>query len=90
MTCGWIRAKEGPLLSGWIDTIRKYGEEKFARRIAQAICVARAKQPVTTTHELVQIIEQAVPFYERGKHPATRTFQAIRIAINGELDELEQ
>lgn len=76
--------------SALVLVIRRYGEEKFARRIAQAICQARATQPIQSTAALCQIIQDAVPFYERGKHPATRTFQAIRIAVNGELDALEQ
>lgn len=66
-----------------------YGEERFARRIAKAIVDARAVNPITTTQELVALIIAAVPVVERHKHPATRSFQAIRIAINQELDEIK-
>lgn len=67
-----------------------YGEEKFARRIAKTIVEARAIAPISTTRQLAQLCEQAVPTREKNKHPATRTFQAIRIEINRELDELTQ
>jgi 16S rRNA (cytosine1402-N4)-methyltransferase len=72
------------------DVLRDYGEERYARRIARAICEWRSKRPIISTRELVEIIEKAVPTRERGKHPATRSFQAIRIFINRELEELEQ
>lgn len=68
--------------------IRDYGEERYARRIARAIINARAEAPITQTRRLAGIIEDAVPTVERSKHPATRTFQALRIHINNELDEL--
>jgi 16S rRNA (cytosine1402-N4)-methyltransferase len=68
--------------------IRRYGEERFAKRIANAIVIAREEQPLTTTHQLASIVEGAIPVKEKGKHPATRTFQAIRIHLNGELSEL--
>jgi 16S rRNA (cytosine1402-N4)-methyltransferase len=67
----------------------EYGEERFARRIARAIVEARAVQPLTTTRELTKIIETAIPKRELHKHPATRSFQAIRIEINNELGELK-
>lgn len=67
----------------------EYGEERFARRIARAI-VERRQQPLRTTRELAELVESAVPFRDRHKHPATRTFQAIRIEINRELEELGQ
>jgi 16S rRNA (cytosine1402-N4)-methyltransferase len=70
--------------------LRKYGEEKSAKRIAQAIVSARATAPLTETGQLAAIIEQAVPGYEKHKHPATRSFQAIRIFINDELQVLMQ
>ncbi|HET7306711.1 MAG TPA: 16S rRNA (cytosine(1402)-N(4))-methyltransferase RsmH [Gammaproteobacteria bacterium] len=70
------------------QVIRKYGEERFARRIAGAIERTRAEQPITDTAELAELVARAVPTRELGKHPATRTFQAIRIFINHELDEL--
>ncbi len=69
--------------------LRGYGEERFARRIARAIVTARARQPLRRTGELVAVIAQAVPTRERHKHPATRTFQALRVFLNAELSELE-
>ncbi len=73
------------------DIIFGFGEERYARRIAKAITLARKEREIKTTFELVEIIKSAVPFaYQRGKiHPATRTFQALRIAVNSELTELE-
>ncbi|MBC7326345.1 MAG: 16S rRNA (cytosine(1402)-N(4))-methyltransferase RsmH, partial [Moorella sp. (in: Bacteria)] len=71
--------------------IWQYGEERWARRIASLIVAARQKEPVTTTTQLVDIIKAAIPARARrsGHHPARRTFQALRIAINGELDALQ-
>lgn len=68
-----------------------YGEERWARRIAQFIVQEREKKPIETTGELVEVIKKAVPKGARkdGPHPAKRTFQAIRIEVNGELDVLE-
>lgn len=68
--------------------IRDYGEEKWAKRIAQFIVQRREKGPITTTFELVDTIKAAIPKAARqeGSHPAKRTFQAIRIAVNSELD----
>ncbi len=68
----------------------EYGEERYARRITRAIIAARQETPITTTRELADIIAAAHPAWQKGKHPATRCFQAIRIAVNHELDELEQ
>ncbi len=68
--------------------IRELGEERFARRIARAICAERVRQPVTTTGRLAQIVAAAVPTREPGQDPATRTFQAIRLHVNHELEEL--
>ena len=68
--------------------IREYGEERFARRIARAIVRERSQQPIETTGRLAAIIAAAVPTREPGKNPATRSFQAIRIFINRELEEL--
>ena len=72
--------------------LREYGEEKFAYRIAQNIVSAREKAPVETTYQLVDLIKQSIPAAARreGGHPAKRTFQAIRIAVNGELESLSQ
>lgn len=70
--------------------IKTYGEERCAKIIAKAICAARLIEPIMTTTQLTTIIKQAVPHYEKHKHPATRTFQAIRIFLNRELEDLEQ
>lgn len=74
------------------DIIFGFGEERFARRIAKAIVEAREKTEIKTTFDLVKIIEEAVGRSYRGKkiHPATRTFQALRIATNSELPNLEK
>jgi 16S rRNA (cytosine1402-N4)-methyltransferase len=69
--------------------IREYGEERFAKRIARAIVAARRERPITRTLQLADIVSAAVPTREPGKHPATRSFQAIRIHINRELEEIE-
>jgi len=68
--------------------LRDYGEERYAKRIARAIVRARNAGPVVTTDALARIVAAASPSREPGKHPATRTFQAIRIHINRELEEL--
>jgi 16S rRNA (cytosine1402-N4)-methyltransferase len=72
-----------------VKVLFEYGEEKFSRRIARAIVEQRALAPITTTRQLALLIEDAVSVREKHKHPATRTFQAIRIEINGELEELK-
>jgi 16S rRNA (cytosine1402-N4)-methyltransferase len=74
------------------DILYGYGEERFSRRIAHNICTYRTKKIVETSMELAEIIKNAVPvFYRRGKiHPATKSFQALRIAVNDELKSLEQ
>ena len=68
-----------------------YGEERFAPKIADAICKRRNEKPIATTHELSEIIKSAIPSAARadGPHPAKRTFQAIRIEVNGELDAIK-
>jgi len=68
--------------------IREFGEERFANRVAREIVHARHDQPIATTLQLAAIVAGAIPSREPGKHPATRTFQAIRIRINNELDEI--
>ncbi|MBK1632561.1 16S rRNA (cytosine(1402)-N(4))-methyltransferase [Thiohalocapsa halophila] len=68
--------------------LKDYGEERFAKRIARAVCAARGESPITTTGQLAALCERAVPTREPGKHPATRTFQALRLQVNAELDEL--
>jgi 16S rRNA (cytosine1402-N4)-methyltransferase len=72
-----------------VRVLFEYGEERHARRIAKAIVARRADTPIKTTRQLAQLIAEAAPATERHKHPATRTFQAIRIEINRELDELQ-
>jgi 16S rRNA (cytosine1402-N4)-methyltransferase len=76
--------------SALTDILRRFGEERFARRIAAHIVRRRERTPFTSTGELVEVIYQAVPAPARrtGGHPAKRTFQALRIAVNGELDAL--
>lgn len=72
-----------------VKIFREYGEERYSMRIARAIESARAVKPIETTLELVEIIRQAVPRTEKHKHPATRVFQALRIHVNRELEELK-
>ena len=69
--------------------LRDYGEERFARRISAAIVDARHEEPIITTARLAKIVSEANPKWEKHKHPATRSFQAIRIHINRELEDLE-
>jgi len=71
------------------EVIRRHGEERFAKQIARAIVAARSSGPVDRTRQLAQIVAKAVPTREPHQDPATRTFQAIRIHINQELEELE-
>ncbi|KZE24947.1 16S rRNA (cytosine(1402)-N(4))-methyltransferase RsmH [Crenobacter luteus] len=71
------------------EVIKTYGEERFARQIAAAIVATRAESPITTTRELAGLVAKNVRTREPGQDPATRTFQAIRIYINRELDELK-
>jgi len=77
-----------------VDEIRQvittFGEERFARRVAQAIVNARREHPITRTAELAALVSGAVRTREPGKHPATRTFQALRMFINDELGQLER
>ena len=83
----WIaRAEESEIA----DVIYTYGEEKFSRRMAKAIVNYRAETPITTTGQLAKIIAEANPAWEKGKNPATRAFQGIRIHINKELEDLEK
>lgn len=74
----------------WV--LKEFGEERFAKRIAQAVVSYNksASEKISRTLQLAKIIEEAVPFKDKHKHPATRSFQAIRIFINSELDELEK
>lgn len=72
------------------QVIRDYGEERHATRVARAIVEAQRSGPVDTTGKLAALVARVLPRHERGKNPATRTFQALRIAVNQELEELEQ
>jgi len=69
--------------------LRRLGEERFARRIARAIVAQNQSKPLTTTQDLVDLITRACPFKDKHKHPATRSFQAIRMHINDEIGQLE-
>lgn len=72
------------------NILKIYGEERFAKRIAHAIVKTREQVPLTTTTQLAEIIANAHPAWEKDKHPATRSFQALRIFINRELEQLQQ
>lgn len=82
----WLNGAEADEIA---QVFKTYGEERFARRIARAIVEARGMQPIQTTGRLAEIVAAANPAWEKGKHPATRCFQAIRIHINRELDDLK-
>ncbi len=83
----WIkRATEGEIAR----VIREFGEERYARRIARAIARQRRDKPIATTRELAELVARAVPTREAGQDPATRTFQAIRMHVNQELEELRR
>ncbi|OGT33331.1 MAG: 16S rRNA (cytosine(1402)-N(4))-methyltransferase [Gammaproteobacteria bacterium RIFCSPHIGHO2_02_FULL_39_13] len=82
----WINQADAQEIA---DVLYQYGEERFSRRIAGAIVRARETERITTTTQLAGIIEKASPKKEKNKHPATRTFQAIRIFINRELTALQ-
>jgi 16S rRNA (cytosine1402-N4)-methyltransferase len=92
-------ATRGEPVSAWlaragVDEIREViatlGEERFARRVAEAIVAARRERPITRTSQLAEIVARAVRTREPGKHPATRTFQALRMFVNDELGQLER
>lgn len=70
--------------------LKEYGEERFSRRIAAAIVAARTERPITSTGRLAQVVSEANPKWEKHKHPATRAFQAIRIKVNSELEDLQE
>ena len=73
-----------------INVLKRYGEEKFAKRIATAIVDRREQRQITETGDLAEIISNAIPVKEKHKHPATRSFQAIRIYVNQELGAIEE
>ncbi|KAF3981618.1 MAG: 16S rRNA (cytosine(1402)-N(4))-methyltransferase RsmH [Methylococcales symbiont of Hymedesmia sp. n. MRB-2018] len=83
----WLKQVDEAVL---VKVLFEYGEERFARRIAAAIMERRVLSPIETTRELALLIEQTIPKREKNKHPATRSFQAIRIKINNELEEIKQ
>ena len=89
----------GQTAAQWLETvdeaelvrvIREYGEERFAKPIAKAIVERRAQKPFVTTLDLANVVAAQVKTFEKGQHPATRTFQAIRIAVNDELGDLSE
>ena len=82
----WLAIETEPNIE---KVIRNYGEERFAFQIAKAIAARRAIEPISSTRQLAEIVARTVKTREKGKDPATRTFQAIRIFINQELEELE-
>ena len=88
----------GQSAAEWVNTasedditwvFKEYGEERFAKRMARAIITERQKTPFTRTKHLAEVIKEANPAWEKGKHPATRAFQAIRIQVNNELTDLD-
>jgi 16S rRNA (cytosine1402-N4)-methyltransferase len=81
----WLATVDEGLLGG---VIHDYGEERFAKQIARSIVAARTIQPIDTTRQLAELVSKAVRTRESGQNPATRTFQAIRIYLNQELEEL--
>jgi len=83
----WLATVDEGLLA---EVIRDYGEERFAKQIARAVVAARAVEPIRTTRQLVELVGKTVRTREAGQNPATRTFQAIRIYLNRELEELAQ
>jgi 16S rRNA (cytosine1402-N4)-methyltransferase len=93
-----MNPNEGMSAAEWLATaemddityvLKTYGEERFAKRIARAIVETRDESPILTTKQLANLIDKASPVREKHKHPATRSFQAIRIHINNELGDLE-
>lgn len=82
----WLQITPEPEIA---RVLWEYGEEKFSRRIAKQIVLAREEGPITTTGQLASLIDNAVPRKEKHKHPATRSFQAMRIHLNRELEDLD-
>ncbi|CAI87560.1 16S rRNA (cytosine(1402)-N(4))-methyltransferase RsmH [Pseudoalteromonas translucida] len=82
----WLAEAE---LDDITHVIKKLGEEKFGKRIAHKVLEVREHTPITTTKQLADLVDEAVPVKDKFKHPATRTFQAIRIYINSELEEIQ-
>ncbi len=93
-----MNSTAGQTAADWINVadeaeiaqvLKEYGEERFAKRMARAIVEQRMVEPILTTQRLSKIVTEANPAWEKGKHPATRAFQAIRIFINDELKDLD-
>lgn len=93
-----MNCQAGPTAADWINSagedeiarvLKEYGEERFARRMARAVVRVRGEQPIVSTAQLAKVIAEAHPAWQKGKHPATRAFQAIRIHINNELQDLD-
>ena len=94
-----MNSEQGQSAAQWLAKVEEselarvlweYGEERYSRRIAKAIVNARSEEAVVTTKQLAEIVSAAHPKWEKNKHPATRSFQAIRIHINAELEDLKQ
>lgn len=83
----WLAVAEASEIA---RVLKEFGEERYAKRLANAVVSERAEAPITTTLHLAKVIADAHPAWEKGKNPATKTFQAIRIFINNELGDLEQ
>lgn len=83
----WLQIVE---MEDLVRVLKVYGEERFGRRIATAILERRESGPIETTSELARIVDEAIPVRDPHKHPATRSFQAIRIQVNSELDEVHK
>jgi len=82
----WLMKASGKEIG---EVIKVYGEERFAKQVARAIVTARSQQPLERTRQLAEIVAKAIPTREPRQDPATRTFQALRIFLNQELEELE-
>lgn len=82
----WLKRAESREIA---EVLKVYGEERHAKRIARAIVEAREEAPIETTGRLAEVVAKANPSWEKNKHPATRSFQAIRIHINGELEAIK-
>lgn len=94
-----MNTESGMTAAEWINTAKaediaqvlwEYGEERFSRHMAKAVVERRETKPFTRTHDFAEVIKAANRKWEKGKHPATRAFQAVRIFINRELDDLRQ
>ena len=82
----WVNSTEE---NEMVRVFKEYGEERFAKRIARAVCQRRSLQPFDRTLDFAKVVAEAHPKWEKDKNPATRVFQAIRIAVNNELGDLE-